>query len=338
MGEDTPETEHADRKEHPLLSKSWFLGLVPFLGYILVFAYEVGILSAFGVPLELVQLDLPHIFLNTFGSLTLICAVYILFIFFYKVFYLAATFLHWPGSVLMGIKYFLLLAACGYFVCSEWVEAPFVGAAVLLLVVNVFVDALLGFFRPNMAKGGKSATRIDVKYAVAMCALIWMFGAGSIRPAVWCPALLFIVLGITFDVSGTQRTPFWLVAGGLFLMLLSLVFMYGNLAMYRSKTWLIPKADTNAVVVRIYQNTVICAPVVWSNRNTVKHSFFLIETSGATNEFEWRGGKLTFEEPARLKFRFFKSWSKNSKGSTNTDSAPPLTQTNSIGKPAQPTF
>jgi hypothetical protein len=245
--------ENKDKRTGNLLSyQTLVIAAIPLIGYAMAYVYEWGYCSKFGIPPELISVDLTNVFI-TIGKIIGILAFWTLgalIIIGIKpknpTLRLTLAPLFWPTLILL----FLIIIFWG-----GWLLMAVFGSIYIIAILILFLRAI--FTRKDKGKSKveptqKSDTQDD-PYNKLVASLESFFSNIGKRND------LVIYLAISFSI-----------------LLIAFSFLVSVADSTKQADFLILSTNNNSVVLRIYDDNLICAPF---DRTTkiVQREFFIIK-------------------------------------------------------------
>lgn len=259
----------AKEKIKPSLQSGLGVAAVSISGYLIGFCYELGYTAFFAIPLRFIKLNLITIFTAIFGLFALIVIVGLLINAVYPFLPKRTSFIY--RSIIRASLFFVIFLVL-LVIYRETALFAFIGKMCLLFIALWLFGE---FVWPLITQRGKG-TYIEKLTAQEDLENYWTFKT---------------LLG---SIANTSKgfLGFRLVLGLLLLLMFS--FCIGNSAAMRKKHFLILDGKKDTVVLRIYNDKLICAPF---NKETkeVNRSLIILESSGK-NEL-----RLNWEKVGPLK-------------------------------------
>jgi hypothetical protein len=228
------------------LTEGIIIASAPLFGYLAALVYESGYAKSFGIPFELVEVDLKSVFIAMSALIGLVLTFQLLiflFIDFYrkredpiKLGLLKVS----PWIILFSISFYL-------FGPNGWKEWIFM--LVFLSIMTFYV-----FIFPIISQRGKKGYREKIKAEMI----------ASATEDTW--------IGRGYDLLG--------IKGGLAILLLTglhyTFYQAGKAEGFKRTEYMVTKASSECAVLRIYHDSMVCAPFD-RKLKTIKQQFIILK-------------------------------------------------------------
>jgi hypothetical protein len=234
-----------------LWSKSGLLaGGITVVGYLLGFSYESGYASYYGIPIQLIKLNLINIFISIFSLVALLFTLLLIINLGYMIF-----------KERPGIIQRLLLSSAYSILCSAAVLFTSIDTSVWHIARWIILWPLLSlsknFIWPLITHHNKGT------YYQKLAAFEQLEQQESLK-TIWS----FI----------NSRKNLSIIYNLLFIIWLLHIFIYriGYAEAERTDSFFVAKGPKPLVVLRIYGDKFICAPFDWKKK-TVERKFYILD-------------------------------------------------------------
>lgn len=250
--------EENEKHDVILLLKSGIgVGGISVAGYLLGFSYEKGYTSYFGIPVELIKLNLTTIFLSIIGLIWLLWWIYCIASFGYKILIagrsgvIRRAIVRSVPFVLLYFYFLIIFANTSTWHSLKWISI----ATALMSIVNEFVLPLITQRGKGTYYQKLEAQEEDRKKENEPNIVLDVFvHKGNILT-------IRLLLNIMIILFFLYFSAYWI----------------GEAKAQKQKYFLVTREPKNLVVLRIYGDKFVCAPFD-STTKVVEKTLYLLDT------------------------------------------------------------